>query len=204
MPESCKDEIIPYLFEMNSSAKKTIHTGMETGFTVAISPDGTSHIEHVEKEDYSGLLLKRPIPPDKPFIHFHTHVTGDPVKGLSGGDTLFPFFNEYIYPYHCVASTGYKKIFCYRPKEVIEHPRYKKTIQEQKDLSMEHAKIVITKCPNHSIKISNMLQKNQLTELMKYERRYCPEATIPMRKMMTIWNDFIPQTKCTEFPIKED
>ena len=177
-------------------------TDMETGFTIGISPEGEPHIEYAHEDGYTGLILPRPRPPDTPFLHYHTHVIHDISKGLSGQDTLFPFFREGIYPYHCVAATGYQKIYCYRPHDVTSHPNHKPKLQEQIDLAMDHAKTILYKCPTHNKTIMDMLKHNKITEALTYERKHCPEAATTLRKMMHTWNDFIPQTKCADFPIE--
>lgn len=199
MKTSCKNEVEPFFAEMNEAAKRTLETNMEAGFTIGVSPDGDYKIAH-GADGYFGLTLKRPEPPYRPFLHFHTHVKQDVVKGLSGGDTAFPFFKEETYPFHCVASTGYSKIYCFRPEDVVKHPEYKKRITEHEDLSMEHAKI-ITRSKRHYKTISNLLEKNKIMEVIKYERRHLPEAARIMRQMMINWNDFIQKTKCAEFNI---
>ena len=201
MIQSCKENLIPYLDEMRRAGQHTAETNIEEGFTVGVKPDGTTTLEKAVG-DHLGVNVPRPV--DTPFLNFHTHGPNDLAIGLSAGDTQYAYFREGIYPFHCVASTGYNKIYCYRPHDVINHPDYPKVFAEQVDLSLEHAKTTFKKCPSHRHKISDLLGHNQIRELIKYERRYCPDAAKIMMKMTITWNDFISKTKCAEFSMKGD
>ena len=198
---SCEEDIQPYVEDMRKYARRGKQQRIETGFSIGIEPTGKSKLHPVEMDNKLEVKVPRPPPPEKPFINYHTHVPGDLVRGLSGGDTVFPYFGKGIYSYNCVAATGYNKIYCFKPKEVVNHSDYNRKIAEHKQLSLDHAKIVLTECHSHSKNIFKLLETNDMRGVIKYERRACPKAANTLRKMTISWNDFITKTKCAEFPI---
>ncbi len=200
MIQPCRDVLIPYLNEMQLVAQRTLKTNIEEGFTVGQNPDGTSEIYKAPTGTSIGVNLPRP---DKPFLNFHTHGPEDLAEGLSAGDTSYPYFREHVYPIHCVASTGYRKIFCYRPEDIIKHPKYPEKFAEQVDLSLKHSEIILKKYPMHHKKVYDLLEHNKVRDLIRYETKFCPEAAEIMRKMNINWNSFIKEFKCAEFPIQE-